>query len=262
MYRPDDIYITPYVPPRIENRLSQILKMHGKFVTLQKKQFLVNKDIIKSFVYVKSGVIGRIRETPILTKQSFLEITPPGCMANFINFFSPGKVKIRILALRHSEVYITPFEKIYALMEKDEEIRHLIYQMYGGNAESSLRSCHCNFIFPCKYRLILLFKALARHSGSLPDANGWIRLPYKLTREEYCEIVFCSLLTLDNTLLEWKKEHLYKKTIEGSFVHVDLLDKDIADSLYKHDVVIHEPTPGYHFSDHSSRLKETVCDPV
>ena len=236
-----DKYITPYIAPALDDNVSEIMVALGRKIRLKKKEYVFRQNIINSFVYVKSGMLGRIRDTPLLSKQTHLEIIPPNRVANFINFFSPGRVRISLLSLRNSEVYIVPFEKIYAVMERDEAFRNEVNQMYGANAESSLRSCHCNFIFPCKYRLLLFFKALARHSNTQPDLSGWVQLPYKLTREEYCQVIFCSLLTLDNTFLEWKKRNLYKKTKEGSFVHVSLLEKDIMLSIAEEEEKVSHP---------------------
>lgn len=224
-------YISPYIAPALDERLCQVMQQHGRLIRFKKREYVMCRDIINSFVFVKSGILGRIRDTPILSKQTHMEIIPPNRIANFLNFFSPGRVRISLMSLRASEVYITPFSAIYEEMEEDKEIRKSVSEMYGANAESSLRSCHCNFIFPCKYRLLLLFKALARQTQITPDLNGWVPLPYKLTREEYCQLIFCGMLNLDNILLEWKKNNLYKKNKEGSFVHISLLKKDITDSL-------------------------------
>lgn len=226
-------YITPYISPPVEEDLSAILKKIGRKIQLKKREYILRKSVINSFIYVESGLLGRIRETPLQLKQTYLDLIPPQRVANFINFFSPGKVHISILSLRNSEVYMAPFEEIYKIMAQNFSISQKFEEMYGANAETLIRSSHCNFIFPCEYRLLSLFKAMVRHSQLKPDADGWILLPYKLTREEYCQIIFSSLLTLDKILLHWKKELLYKKNKEGSFVHQNLLKKSIMESLSK-----------------------------
>jgi hypothetical protein len=225
--------------PPIDEPLCEIFRSHGKKVNLAKKEFILRKGTIKSFVFVESGLVGRIREMPLLSKQIHLEIAPPKRVANFMNFFSAGKANISIMALRKSEIYITPFEVIYGIMKNSYEFCKQFEQLYGSNMETALKSSYSNFVLPCELRLLNLFKALARQSKAHPDANGWIPLPYKLTREEYSQIIFSSLLTVDNTLLHWKKEHLYQKNKQGSFIHARLLEKHISEALIKTDKSLH-----------------------
>lgn len=227
------IYVTPYIAPPIDEELCDIFKKYGKKIKLKKKEFILRKNVINSFIFVDSGLLGRVRETPLPLKQNHLEIIPPKRVANFINFFSPGKVRISVISLRSSEVYITPFDVFQKLKRQNDIINQKMEEMYGANAETTLRSSSCNFIFPCEYRLLSLFKAIVKQSNLTPDADGWVQLPYKLTREEYCQIIFSSLLTLDNILQQWKKENLYRKMKEGSFVHINLLKKDIFALLSK-----------------------------
>ncbi|PHI28569.1 Crp/Fnr family transcriptional regulator [Budvicia aquatica] len=224
----DDIHITPYIAAAVDDELRKIIVDNGKKVTLNKREFFLKQGTINSFVYVHSGLLGRIRDTPLEFKQTHLEIIPAGRVANFLNFFSPGKARISIQALRNSEIYLTPYKTVYAIMENDRRIAHEFEQMYGANMETALRSCYCNFIFSCESRLISLFRAMIRNYGIMPDGNGWMLLPYKLTREEYSQIIFSSLLTLDNILLQWKKEGVYKKAKEGSYIHQSLPLRSIA----------------------------------
>lgn len=218
----DDIHITPYIAAAVDDKLRDIIISNGKKVTLKKREFFLKQSTTHRFVYVESGLLGRIRDTPLEFKQTHLEIIPPGRVANFLNFFSPGKARISIQALRNSEIYLTHYQAIYNAMENDREIARGFEQMYGANMETALRSCYCNFIFSCEFRLISLFKAMIRNCNVTADQNGWMLLPYKLTREEYSQIIFSSLLTVDNILLQWKKEGLYKKSKEGSYIHSSL----------------------------------------
>lgn len=224
-------HIMPYLTAPIDDPLCDIFRQYGKKASLAKKEYVLRKGTIKSFVFVESGLVGRIREMPLLSKQIHLEIAPPKRVANFMNFFSAGKADISIMALRKSEIYITPFDVIYDIMKESHDLSKQFEQLYGSNMETALKSSYSNFVLPCELRLLNLFKVLARQSQAQPDKNGWIALPYKLTREEYSQIIFASLLTVDNTLQNWKRENLYQKKREGSFIHTELLQKKITTAL-------------------------------
>lgn len=232
-------HIQPYLTAPINEPLCEIFRQYGKKVCLAKNDYVLRKGTIKSFVFVESGLVGRIREMPLISKQIHLEIAPPKRIANFMNFFSAGKANISIMALRKSEIYITPFDVIYGIMKENYDLNKQFEQLYGSNMETALKSSYSNFVLPCDLRLLKLFKVLAHHAGKQSDENGWILLPYKLTREEYSQIIFASLLTVDNTLQNWKKENLYQKKKEGSFIHTKLLEKNITAALFEANKILH-----------------------
>lgn len=204
----------PWVPPLMKGRIKSFIYKNGAIKKYKKGAVLVNEDDYLTDIFIlKKGILSNSIIHHELNK-SFMAcgIRLPGHISGYTTFILREPAPVRITALSSVEVACVSFDAMDVFLDESPELKAVFLRHCGKCLRSEIDTLLAVVTLTAEERFWILMAAILSTTDSIPvNKDGWLYLPFKISREAMSYLLYVSIVTIDRLYAALIKNNLIRR---------------------------------------------------
>lgn len=220
--------MTPWLHPPVGKRLRDLITKLGTVRELERQEILYPQGRkVSDIVLVQQGVTARNFGNAVSGPKAAAISTPGHFACGNLNFLTRRPSLGTYFALTKAQVVVCPKDLLLPVLSTDPELFAYTIRLLESCTLSDRVGFALMAFAPVDLRLKAFVVTWAIHYGKL-SADGFIKCPIPLTRNNRCLVANASPVSTDNALKRWKEEGAWVR--DGDFV---TFPADFVDDAYQ-----------------------------
>lgn len=221
--------VIPWIVPRVYEDLESWIRANGDKRSYKARDILLNETRpYDRMIFVESGIVAQgVVDASMYTKSIAFNLFTGGRMMGILNIFTGVSSPRKLIALSDVDVYVCSHSKVREGLLSDLNLTLKLASYCELSAKSELIGMEVLFSMEPQKRLEMLFSVLLLSDGAIDlygrclnesesaVKEGFVKLPYTLTREAMRSVIYLSTSTFDRLLGEWSRSRGFERDSNG-----------------------------------------------